>query len=133
MADIAVTPSLVKPLPGARTERFMAGGSGSVGDTVYVDSAGKVQVADASVAGTAHAIGVAASAPGGKTTFVLNDSLDVVMDGKITGFSGMTPGDILYQSDTAAKLGDAAGTVSHKMGKPLSATVLWLRPGDEEA
>lgn len=133
MADIAVTAADVRPLPGAEIVRFEAGGTVNLGDAVYVDSSGKVQQADASVAGTAHALGIVVSCPDGKTSAASGQWVDVQVWGRIAGFSGMTPGDVLYTSDTTAKLADAAGTVSHKMGKPLTATVLYLRPGDEEA
>lgn len=134
MADIAVTPGDVRPLPGAAIQRFIAGGAGSVGDTVYIDSAGKVQVGDGSAVPAAHSFGIVLAVAGSsKTAFVLNDAVDVIVGGPLTGFSGMTPGDVLYQSDTAAKLGDLAGTVSHKMAKVLTATSIFLRPGHEEA
>jgi ATP-dependent protease ClpP protease subunit len=134
MALITVTPADVRPLPGALILRFVAGGAVNVGDAVYVDSAGKVIAAIGTAAPAAHSIGVVLSVAGSpKTAAVLNDAVDVAVWGPVTGFSGMTPGDILYQSDTLAKFGDAAGTVTHKIGKPLTATVLFLRTESEEA
>jgi hypothetical protein len=128
MTAITVTAADVRPLPGAIVERHQAGGSGNVGDTVYMASDGDVEQADASAAGTTYAIGVVVSAPNGATAFVAGDEIDVAVLGRVTGFSGMTPNDVLYQSDTAARLDDAPGTTSHKVARARSATVVFINP-----
>lgn len=134
MALITVTPADVRPLPGAEVERYNAGGSGNVGDLVYMATDGDVEQGNGGAAGTAYAIGVVVSVNGGpKTSFVAGDRLDVVVKGRVTGFSGMTPGDMLYQSDTAGRVGDAAGTTSHKVGRARSATVLSVNIPNTEA
>lgn len=134
MADITVTAKNVRALPGATIERFSAGGAGNVGDEVYLASDGDVEQADGSAAGTAFGIGIAVAVGGtDKTAFVAGDTLDVVTWGPVSGFSGMTPGDVLYTSDTAAKLADAAGTNSHKMGRARSAEIFFVQPAITEA
>ncbi len=134
MADIAVTAKDVRPLPNALVERRRAGGSGNVGDIVYMAADGDVEVTDASAAGTTYGMGVVVAVAGtDQTAFVAGDNLDVVVFGQVTGFSGMTPNDVLYISDTAAKLGDAAGTTSHKFARARSATVLFVNPPMTEA
>jgi hypothetical protein len=128
MADIVVTARRVSPLPGAHIEPMIAGGAGNVGNAVYVDNVGRVQVADASGAGTAQAIGVVVSAGSqGATAFVDGDAVSVIVHGRVNGFTGMTPGARVYLSDTAGSLADAAGTVSKIMGVSIAAdTVLLL-------
>jgi hypothetical protein len=136
MTDITVTAADVRPLPDAIIEEYDAGGSGSVGDLVYMATDGDVEESDASAAGTTYAIGVVVAVGGGiggRTTFVAGDRLAVVVWGRVTGFSGMTPGDMLYVSNTAATLGDAAGDNSHKMGRARSATVVFIQPELTEA
>lgn len=128
MADIIVVTNKVSPLQGAVTREHEAGGAGDLGDTVYLAADGDVEVADASVAGTAKARGIVVAIQGGKTSFVAGDALTVAIHGAVGGFSGMTPQNTLYQSDTAGALADAAGTVSHKMGYAESATVVVLNP-----
>lgn len=128
MADITVTAADVRPLPGAMVERYDAGGTLAAGDSVYMASDGAVEEADGSASPSAYAIGIIVSGPEGKVSFVAGDALDVVVWGRVTGFSGMTPGDTLYQSDTAGALADAAGTVSHQVGKARSATVAFIQP-----
>lgn len=133
MTTITVTPADVSPLPGATIESYNAGGAGNLGDTVYMASDGDVETADGSAVGTAYAIGVVVAIQGGKTSFVAGDRLDVCTRGRVAGFSGMTPGDVLYQSDTTGKLEDAAGTTSHKVARARSATTVFVNPPMTEA
>lgn len=132
MADISLTSRLVKPLPGAVIRPFVAGGSGNIGDVVYVDSNGYVQQADGSAEGTALGVGIVVAQGGeGSLTYASGDALSVVVSGPVTGFSGMTPGSILYVSDTAGALADAAGTNEHKEALALSATEVLVVPSLE--
>lgn len=133
MADITKVAANIRALPGAVIERYNAGGAGNVGDTVYMAADGDVEVADASSAGTTYAIGIVVSAPNGKTAFVAGDRLDVAVFGPVTGFSGATPHDVLYQSDTAGALADAAGTTSHKVARARSAVTVFVNPPMTEA
>lgn len=123
MADISVTALKVSPLKGAITRDFTAGGSGSVGNLVYIDGANGAKQADGSAAGTAEARGIVVAVEGGKTTFVSGDRLTVVILGPVAGFAGMTPGALHYASDTAGALADAAGTATKCVGFAESATV----------
>ncbi len=136
MADITVTAADVRPLPGAVIEAYDAGGALSVGDAVYMAADGDVEEADASAAGTAYAIGIVVSitnAATGATTAAAGDKVDVCTAGRVTGFSGMTPGDVLYMSDTAGALADAAGTTSHKVARARSAVTIFVNPPMTEA
>jgi hypothetical protein len=133
MALITRTAADVRPLPGAFVRRFTAGGSGTLGDSVYINSSEQVVQANAGAAGTTYAIGIIVSCPNGGTTFASGDAVDVLLFGPMAGFSGMTPHDVLYQSDTAGRIADAAGTTSHKVGRALSATVFMFLPVATEA
>lgn len=103
MAVISVTSVNVRPLNGAVIRRFNAGGTGKVGDLVYLASDGDVEVADANALATSQAIGVVVGVNGqpGATTFVANDRLDVVVWGPVAWGTGMTPGARVYTSTTA--------------------------------
>lgn len=130
MANVTVTAARVSPLPGALIEEYVAGASGNVGDTVYMASTGRVSPANGAVAGTAYAIGVVISVGGGKTTFASGDTLGIVTVGRVAGFGGLTPGEPLYQSDTAGRLGDANtdGTVVHQVAEARTATIVFVNP-----
>lgn len=131
MAVVTITAREVRPLPGAIVREYDAGATGNVGDLVYVDSNGKAQPADGSAAGTARARGlVVAAGSMGKTTFAAGDRLSVVVFGPVAGFSGMTPGNIHYVSDTTGKVDTAAGTVSHTVGYAEAAGVLFVQGQD---
>jgi hypothetical protein len=110
MADVTKTAASIRLLPGSPNPfRKAAGGSGSVGDPVYIASDGDVEQADADASASSQAVGLVVSAPNGKTTFVAGDAVDVAGPGsRITGFSSLTPGALLYASVTAGAIANAA-------------------------
>lgn len=91
----------------------LAGEAIAEGDLVVYNSSDKVVKADASVAGTAEAIGVALDAVG------TDQVTSVIFNGEVAGFdlSSIDAGTVLFVSDTAGKIADAAGTVSKRVGK----------------
>ncbi len=136
MADISLVAADIRPLPGAVIESYDAGGALGIGDLCYMASDGDVEEADASAAGTAYAIGIVVSisnAATGALTAAAGDRVDVCTYGRVTGFSGMTPGDVLYVSDTAGVMADAAGTTSHKFARARSAVTVFVNPPMTEA
>ncbi len=136
MADITVTARSVRPLPGAILRDYIAGGSGNVGDVVYVDSTGKVQQALASAAATAKAYGVVIAAGAlGATAFVSGDVVSVVIMGSVTGFASLVPpGRIYVSAATAGKLADAAplstlvNSVAWLMGLAVTTDTIFFEP-----
>ena len=133
MADVTVTATDVRPMPGAKIERFTAGGSLTVGNAVYIASDGDVEQADADAAASAQAVGIVVSAPNGGTTASAGDAVDVVVGGGVAGFSGLTPGQLLYASTTAGAIADAApaaasGDYKWIVGRAKSATVVLVGP-----
>lgn len=127
MADITVTAVRVKPLPGAIIRDFVAAGAINTGDLVYVDSAGKVQAADGSAAGTANAIGICVSVGTfGATLAAAGDVCSVAVFGPVTGFESMTPGARHYVSDTTGKLSTTAGTVTRIVGIAIAADIFYI-------
>ena len=133
MADITVTPADVRPLPGAVVQRFKAGATLNVGDAVYIAGDGDVEQANADVAASAQAIGIVVSAPDGATSASAGDTVDVVVHGPVTGFSGMTPGSLVYASVTAGKVADAApaaGSGDYKwiVGRAISSVTIFVAP-----
>lgn len=133
MADIALTAGNISVMPQAVWRAFTAGGSGNVGDAVYIAADGDVEQTDANVAGTTYPIGIVVAVQNGKTAFVAGDAVSVCISGPVEGFSGMTPNDVLYVSDTTGKIADATGTTTCKIARALSATMLWVIPQVTEA
>jgi hypothetical protein len=129
MADVTVTAGDVRLISGP-VRRFKAGGTGSLGDFVYVADDGDVEQTDADAAASAQSTGVVISAgQEGATTFAAGDPLDVALPGAIvTGFSGLTPGAPVYASVTPGAGADAipaaAGDYIWVSGRAISATEL---------
>lgn len=127
MADITFTKGSVSLLNDASPIRVTAGAAITAGQVIYIDGANGAKLADASAAGTALVAGVAIAPKDAAS----GDTLDVAVPGSLVGgFSGMTPGDLLYLSDTAGALADAAGTVSKPCARAITATeLLWTLEG----
>ncbi len=133
MAAIAYTPAQIRPLEGAVIRDFSAGGSGELGNAVYIASDGDVEQVDANVAVTSEFEGIVVGVgEGGETTFAAGDRLSVVTFGPVGGFSGMTPGGRVYVDTDTGKLDHTAptgaGTWTKVAGYAESASVLFVMP-----
>lgn len=130
MANLSIPDvAQVRPLEGAEVQNVEAGGSGSVGDWVYIAADGDWEQADGSASATAEGRGIVVGTSHGGTTFAAGDGLAVVTLGPVAGFDSLTPGAVGYTSDDAGKLEDAAGTVTWRGGYALSAQVFYVMPG----
>jgi len=100
----------------------------TAGDSVYVNSNGKVAKSNGGAAGTAKFRGVALETVG------TGQAVSVQFEGEIGGYdvSALAYDAVVYPSDTAGKFDTAAGTVSVIAGRvvPISdkdlTKVLWL-------
>lgn len=133
MADVTVIPGNVEPLGGAQVRRGTAGGSGNVGDAVYLNGSSGWQPADADFQASAQARGVAVGVGAeGKTAFAAGDPIDVVTEGPVEGFAGMTPGGAVFVSTTAGKVDQtapaASGDFVFALGWAESPSVLYVHP-----
>lgn len=129
MAAITVTAADVRPLSGAVIRRFDAGGTVNMGAPVYLASDGDVEHADASAVSTlVPTLGIAVSTPDGGTSASAGERVDVVVFGPVAGFSSLTPGGLVYVSDTAGGLDTAAGTKDFIVGYAESATTVFVQP-----
>jgi hypothetical protein len=97
---------------------FIAAETIAAGQPVYVNSAGRAALADASAAGTARVIGIALNAAG------VGQAVSVLNRGHLEGFtlSGMAYDAAAYLSDTTGALDTVNGTVTVIVGRvwPLS-------------
>lgn len=130
MGDIALTAANIRALPdnGSIIRRHIAGGVLAVGQLVSLSADGFVDPADGNIAlGTlARPIGIVVSSYDGETAIASGDPVSVVVFGPVSGFSGMTPGDNHYLSDTAGKVADAVGTYDKIVGYAEAATILFV-------
>lgn len=122
MADVTVTAASVRPLTGARTRRGTAGEALTGGQAVYLDGANGYKKTDDDTPTTCRGVVVQESVASG-------EEFDMVTDGPVTGFSGMTPGTSYYISTTAGKIAPTADTTNDVVvGWAESATVLFVNP-----
>ncbi|HEY3265769.1 MAG TPA: hypothetical protein VGM37_02495 [Armatimonadota bacterium] len=114
MADIAVTAAAVAPARAKfESFSFIAAAAITKGAAVYITAAGKVDNADASLAASAGAIGIALSSVGA------GQAVEVLTRGPVAGYNltAQAYGATIYLSDTdSGILADAAGTTSKKVG-----------------
>lgn len=104
MAVVTTTLDEISPLETALVRRYFAGAAVTVGNLVYLDTAGKVQPADANAIASSQAIGIAvAFGLRGATLCAANDPVDVCIGGPVwVGASaGMTIPGRVYVSPTA--------------------------------
>ncbi len=136
MADISLTAVQIRALTenGARIRNFTAGAAITIGQAVYIAADGDVEPADANAGTPAEqAIGIAVESYDGETSIAAGGPVSVCVLGPVSGFSGMTPGDVLYVSETVGAIADAAGAFSRIIGHAESATVLWVNPEQSDA
>ncbi len=123
MADISVTAAKVAPVfpDQAEIRTFIAAAAITAGQPVYINSSGKVDVADANVAAAEHFRGIALETVGA------GQPVSILRRGEVYGFdlSGVAFDAQVYVSDTAGSLADAAGTTSLVAGRvqPLADSV----------
>jgi hypothetical protein len=116
MADIALTAAQVQPIFPDQAEiySFIAAEAITQGEAVYMlTAAGTVGVADANVANKQQFRGIALEG------VAAGQVVSVLKRGHVAGFtvSGSSYDDILYLSDTAGNLADAAGTMTVNCGR----------------
>jgi hypothetical protein len=119
-ADITVTAAKVAPVDPtkARIKSFVAAATITAGQALYIDSNGKVNLADGNGSGTLQCIGVALNGGGA------GQAIDVLMEGEVYGYTLATVayGGPVYVSETAGALYDADTTGHILIGRcvPLS-------------
>lgn len=134
MADITVTLADVR-LPN-ETEvikiRGTLGGAVNVGSPVYLDGTNGWKAADADAAASGQARGILLSVPNGGTAGASGDKVDILCFGRITGYSGMTPGAAVYVSTTAGRLDQtppaAEDDYVFEIGWAESASTIFVHP-----
>ena len=119
MADITVTAAKVGVCDPLKAEifPFEAAETITAGQAVFVDTNGKIQLADANASGEQQCAGIALNGGGA------GQAIDVLKRGRVYGFTlAGAYFSAAYLSDTAGALGTTAGTMTVNMGRvvPLS-------------
>jgi hypothetical protein len=120
MALITVTAAAVAPInpSDAEIHPFIPAVALTRGQATYLNSSGKAALGIATAAGTVKTGGIALETAG------VRQGVSILKRGKCAGFtvSSLAYGALIYSSDTAGSLADAAGTSSQVVGKvvPMS-------------
>lgn len=118
MADITVTAAQVAAVFPDKAEiyDFEAAETITAGQALFLDSNGKVKLADADAAGEQQFRGIALTGGGA------GQAISVLKRGHVYGFnlSGMAYNAVAYQSNTTGALADAAGTLTVNVGRVVS-------------
>lgn len=120
MANIAVTAAQVAPIDYHNSDihPMIPAVALAPGQATYLNSSGKAALATAAAAGTVKTGGIALEKAGTR------QGVSILRRGKVAGFavSGLAYGALIYSSDTAGSVADAAGTSSQVVGKvvPMS-------------
>lgn len=116
MADITATPAQIAPVfsgPGmCEVYDHVAGATITKGQPVYLDTNGVLQVADASLTGTAQVIGIALNGAGA------GQAVSVLHHGCVYGYT-LTGAyyALVYLSNTAGSLSTTVGAVTVYVGR----------------
>ena len=117
MSDIAVTAAQVGVVFPDNTEiyDFIAAAAITAGQAVYLDSNGKVDLADANGSGTLQFKGIALNSG------AAGQAISVLKQGHVYGFTlGGAYDSLAYLSNTAGALADSAGGTSVVVGRVTS-------------
>lgn len=131
---ISFTATDIRPLPDARIENPVVSGTVYVGNAVY-NNGGSASQANAGATATAYGYGIVIACPNGGTVATTGDRVDVVVHGRVTGFTGLTAGTpAIYTDNTAGALVQGTGgTVAHKIGVARDATTIYVQPAITQA
>ena len=114
MADIALTAAQVAPVfpEHCSIRDYIAAETITQGQAVYILTTGKVGVADANASGKQQFRGIALNGGGA------GQAISVLHEGEVAGFTLAGNADsLVYLSDTAGALADAAGTMTVVAGR----------------
>ncbi|MBX3081707.1 MAG: hypothetical protein KF716_08725 [Anaerolineae bacterium] len=126
MSDLTYDAKKIRPLHQATTmPPKLAAATGGLGDVVTINTSDKAtKSANDSGKGLGLVVSAEHVAPDG--TFAANKEVVICVFGPVTGFSGLTPGKLVYLSATAGRLA-TTGTVP--FGYAWDANTVFVMPG----
>lgn len=129
--EVSYTASLIRHI-GDPSDiiRCVAHEAMDLGQPVIINSDGEAALADASTVAGANMVGIPVYAGfQGATAAAAGDTVGVAIGGIVDGYSGMTPGNTIWISDTTGRLSTVVGTKSGVAGIAKTASQLIVRPG----
>lgn len=110
----------------------MGAASMTPGQAVYLDGTNGWKPGDSDAAAAGQIRGILLSLPNGSLLSAVGDMGDIVTEGRITGYAGMTPGAAVFGSVTAGALDQTApvagGDFPFAVGWAESASTIYVHP-----
>lgn len=135
MPDVTVTPKYVKPLVGSFVRLHTASTALTVGNVVAPTGTGDyVEKTDASTNENVQGL-IGLVVAGGRRepdgSIIADERVTVLWFGPVElgADAALDVAKNYFASDTAGAIADASGTVTRRVGAPLSATCLFWNPG----
>lgn len=132
MANVTSTATNVRPAHNAMTEKgtYVSSSDTYLGRTVYKTNDGWKLTDGNAAASVAGVIGVIVYGHWERNDgkIVENEEIDVVVFGRVFGFSSLVGSETLYLSDDAGRIADAAGSNSRSVGYAYDAQTLFVLP-----
>lgn len=123
MPDLTIGAGGLRPLIGSTVVPMIAGGTLALNDAVKIATTGKVIE---TTGASDKCAGLVVSTDGKDSSAATDETVGVLTFGRVAGFSGLTPGKLVYLSATAGALADS-GTVA--VGYTESSEVVMFMPG----
>lgn len=122
----AVTPTVVNVRPGYQSVVIpvVSGVSASLGDAMTTGLDG-LAAKSANASGKAQGLIVSGSRKATDGSIVAGETIGLCVFGPVEGFSGLTPGRLIYLDSTAGKLSDS-GSVA--IGYAMTDTTIFVMP-----
>lgn len=141
MAIVTIDPTKVRPLVGAITRPFVMAEASQCGRTCYVDSNDQLSEGDADAAATSQGTLVMIVAGSKQNTSGLvasGETVTAVIFGPVAmPGAALDPTSDYYLANTTStvdgQMGDAAGTVTRRLGRALESEVFFFNPDISEA
>jgi hypothetical protein len=124
MADLVLSATNIRPLDGAHTRQYQTSAAAELGEAVTHLETGYVEK---TAGASAKFRGVIVSGSGKDSAGVVasGEDVGVCIFGPVSGFSGLTPGTLVYLSATAGNLADTGSIV---VGYVENATTIFIMP-----
>jgi len=122
VADITVTKNNIRPLDFAVVERVQVSAATENGETLALQATGKARKTSGASDGL---IGIQVSTDNRSADAAADEWVGACVFGKVTGFSGLTPGQLYYLSANAGNIADT-GTIA--VGYAWDDTTIFVQP-----
>lgn len=125
---ISTTAANVRPLKGAHVRRKTLALACAAGVIAAIANDGRITPADKDTQAKAHGRGIVLADGYGSTTFNAGQIVDFVVAGPVGGYSGLTPGAVVYVGDDGAPTHTAPTSLACAVGYAEDESTIYVQP-----